>query len=534
MSISKISDVIPVAVQHPIFLDVASREAMEDTGEPMSPLSFRGFRLHIVWTQQPGGESIHQISFPCLLGEGSSSLLEYESEKFPLGLRQGQKRALNLKPPSTDHWTIASDLILPLTLDESRQQCEAKQAAQGLEGRSEGAKVSPTKATTPGKSPQHEAGGSGAAPPQKTTPHRERVLEATHEILAHVHTLCLQTMHEIGSVWELDRTLAQTLLAELVRLHLIIGEDFTKSLIALRTDLEASCEVLLSDIVRTLNLHPDNPTSRQVKATLLRFQQATSLKVNLLLMELQVAQEEMEEFLQNCLREISSQTESRELIEELSQKLSTHASRVWELVQVPKLAEEEVSHRVLIGLAMDQPLEANFFPGILEGLARRLGLMPPGVTDPPTSSRAGVSRRWAATLRDVIRTTEGRDVDLDRVMHTMMPPGLHLDHDLDFQTRRVDDIAPTLTSPLLSGLVDNICQLENPAIPGKPASFKADEGLWGLVGGLLSQMHRVHLTMMVWPPRCQLAKGRSKKLNLGAQRRAPRISLFSSLTRRNS
>ena len=41
---------------------------------------------------------------------------------------------------------------------------------------------------------------------------------------------------------------------------------------------------------------------------------------------------------------------------------------------------------------MDQPLEANFFPGILEGLAGRLGLMPPGVTDPPTSSRAGVSR----------------------------------------------------------------------------------------------------------------------------------------------
>ena len=62
----------------------------------------------------------------------------------------------------------------------------------------------------------------------------------------------------------------------------------------------------------------------------------------------------------------------------------------------------------------------------------------------------------------------------------MVPPGLHLDYGLDFQTRRVDDIAPTLTSPLLSGLIDNICQLEKPAIPGKPTSFKVDEGLWGL------------------------------------------------------
>ena len=60
-------------------------------------------------------------------------------------------------------------------------------------------------------------------------------------------------------------------------------------------------------------------------------------------MELETAQEDMEEFLWSHLSEISSQTESQELIEELSQKLSAHASRVRELVQVPKLAEIEVS-----------------------------------------------------------------------------------------------------------------------------------------------------------------------------------------------
>ena len=121
VNISEMSDVIPVAVQHPILLDVASKEAMEGTGEPMSPLSFRGFRLHTVWTQQPRGELAHHIPFPHFLGESSWSLLEYESEKFPQGLRQGQKIVLNLKPPAKDHWNIASDLILPLTLDASRQ-----------------------------------------------------------------------------------------------------------------------------------------------------------------------------------------------------------------------------------------------------------------------------------------------------------------------------------------------------------------------------------------------------------------------------
>ena len=123
------SDVIPIALQHPILLDVTSREAMEETGEPMSPLSFRGFRLHTTWTQQPGGELTHHIAFPRFLGKGNSSTLEYESEKFPQGLRQGQKRVLNLKPPSPDHWNIASDLVLPLAVDESRRWCKAKRVA---------------------------------------------------------------------------------------------------------------------------------------------------------------------------------------------------------------------------------------------------------------------------------------------------------------------------------------------------------------------------------------------------------------------
>ena len=165
-------------------------------------------------------------------------------------------------------------------------------------------------------------------------------MEATREILACVHALHLQTMHEMGSVWELDQTLPQTLLAESARLHLTIGEDFTKSLIVLRTDLEASCEVLLSDIARILNLHPSDPASCQVKTTLKKFQQATSLKVNLPLMELEAAQEDLEEFLQSHLREISSQTESWELIEEVigpcKQGMGVGSgSRTWQARGVP-------------------------------------------------------------------------------------------------------------------------------------------------------------------------------------------------------
>ena len=162
-------------------------------------------------------------------------------------------------------------------------------------------------------------------------------METAFEILAHVHAVRLQAMHEMGSVLELDQTLARALMAEFTRLQLIIGEDLNKSLIAFCTDLEASCEVLTSDFTQTLNLHPDDPMSRQVKAIIQKFQESTSVKMNLPLMELEAAREDMEEFLQSCLHKISSQLESQELIEELFRKLSAHTSRVREVIQAPKL-----------------------------------------------------------------------------------------------------------------------------------------------------------------------------------------------------
>ena len=124
-------------------------------------------------------------------------------------------------------------------------------------------------------------------------------------------------------------------------------------------------------------------------------------------------------------------------------------------------------------------MEAILFPGILDGLSGRLGLMPPGVVDPPTSAREGMSRRWAATLREAVLKTEGREVNPDQVMPHVVHPGLHQDYNLDFRMQRVDDIATTLTSPMLSGLVSSVHLAGRPEVPKRPASPKMEEGLWG-------------------------------------------------------
>ena len=40
VTVSEMSDVVPVAAPHPVFLDVGTKEAMERTGEPLAPLWF--------------------------------------------------------------------------------------------------------------------------------------------------------------------------------------------------------------------------------------------------------------------------------------------------------------------------------------------------------------------------------------------------------------------------------------------------------------------------------------------------------------
>ena len=214
VTVSEMSDVIPVASPHPVFLDVATKETRTRTRKPMAPLSFRGFRLHTVWNRLPGGDLVRQVTFSRLQGEATASMLEYKLEKLPQSLLQGPKMAINLRPPSSDHWNIDSDLILPLTIDKYKQWREAKRVEQDPEGESAGAEGSPKEAPAPSKAPQVVAGGSKAASPTETTHQGERALETALGILERIHALRLQALHDVGGMRELEQAAVCTLMAE--------------------------------------------------------------------------------------------------------------------------------------------------------------------------------------------------------------------------------------------------------------------------------------------------------------------------------
>ena len=406
-------------------------------------------------------------------------MLEYEPEKFPQSMWQGPKMAIPLRPPSSGHWNIESNLILTITMDTNWWQLEAKRATQDPEQESAGTEESPRETPVPKGAPLAIASSSKAASPMETTHQGEKDLEAALGAVECIHALRLQIIHDMGSMREIEQAAFHTLMAEFTRLQTILCEDLTKSLSALRSELEASSEVLSADILNILNLRPGDLGFSRVRELIQKHHQSVSMKINLPLIELEVAKEDLDRFLQECLRELGSDPRVREVLEEITQTLTSYNRKVRETILIPGMEQPGVFNWIVLALSVEQPMEAVLLPGILDRLSGRLGMMPPGVVDQPTSAREDVSWRWAATLREAVMTTEGRETNPDQITPHVVHPALHQDYELDFQLRRVNDIAPTLTSPMLAGIASSIHLTRRPAVPKGPESPKREEDLQG-------------------------------------------------------
>ena len=377
-------------------------------------------------------------------------MLEYEPEKFPQSMRQGSKIAIPPRPPSSGHWNIESDLTLTLAMDTHQWWLEAKRAGQDPERESAGAEASPREMPVPEGAPLVIASSSKPASPSETTCQGEKDLKTILDGIKHIHALRLQIIHDMGSVREIEQVAIHTLMVEFARLHAILCEDLTKSLSALHSELETSSEALSADILNILNLRPGDQGFSHVRELIQKHHQSASMKINLPLIELEVAKEDLDRFLQERLHELGSDPKAREVLEEITQTLTSYNRKVRETILIPGMERRGVFNRIMLTLSVEQPMEVVLLPGILDMLSGRLGMMPPGVVDQPTSTREGVSWRWVAALREAVMTTEGREASLDQITPHVVHPALHQDYELDFRLWGVNDIAPTLTLPAAS------------------------------------------------------------------------------------
>ena len=228
--VSEASGFLPVAEGHPVLLDVSTTEILGDIETSASPLSLRGFELHTVLVPLAEGGKARNIISPRFQGGNASALISYDEETDSTALGPQPPMRISLCAPSQDHWTIVLDTVIPSTIEEYRRLREQ-------------AVSKPTKAgALPSSSSDKGAGRTEAAPS------RERALQLARSVLDQAHALQLQSMRDLGCIRDLDRTLAGTLMAEFSRIQLIAQEDVRKSLVAVRSDLLATCSAFVADV----------------------------------------------------------------------------------------------------------------------------------------------------------------------------------------------------------------------------------------------------------------------------------------------
>ena len=173
----------------------------------------------------------------------------------------------------------------------------------------------------------------------------------------------------------------------------------------------------------------------------------------------------MKKFIQFLLKELQSQQETKNLVGELSSRITDHRSRVCRLLHNEPLRHPKVVPLVLVGMAADWPLESNFFPGLLEGLLGRLGIAASGEGNPPTSSQEGAGHLWSSAMCKTISQIEQREVKTPGTAG--LPQCLDLRYEEDFLEKRSHQIPVVFLDPLFIPSMANVVYkvVKPPVVP---------------------------------------------------------------------
>ena len=188
-----------------------------------------------------GGTLRTQFAYPRLGGKTKSHLLNFQKQQLIPELHEHSMVLTALAETDDRHWNVSNDPIYPACLEGFRRRQESSQAPQGnksAEGSGTGG-GSPTCAMTPPSTPSSK-------PLFTPTLGAHEIRGIIRDTLDQVYALHLKTLQEMGFIWEVDRALAKSIMAEFLRLQLIVGDDLNTSLQAMYADLEAT----LAELVR--------------------------------------------------------------------------------------------------------------------------------------------------------------------------------------------------------------------------------------------------------------------------------------------
>ena len=441
MQIQESSQVIPLPGVPTLFLDVKTPEDITDSKVPQPPQDFRGFQLHQVILT---GVSplVKQVAFPHLQGKTVCCWTSRQKQVLPPELEEVPQISVALSAADANHWNIVNDPIYPSCLDVFKAKHEASLASEAAT--STGGTSSRGESSTP---TQELPLVTWPQPPPTPTLEWQEVEARVAEVMDQVHDLHLQTVQEMGFIWEINQAFSKSLMVEFLRLKAITGDDLSEILQTWQADMEATTDKFLRDLDAATQTSTTLPSKNAAVGVALRqFRETTQLRVALPLTRLDEAREEMGKFIRSHLKELRSQQETRNLIGELSSRITDHQGRVCQLLRSEPLRHPEVVTLILVGMAADRPLESNFFLGLYEGLLGSLGIAAPGEGNPPSSSWEGAGHAWSSAMCEAISQIEQKEVEAPGSVG--LPQSLDLCYEEDFLKKQRHQIPLIFSDPL--------------------------------------------------------------------------------------
>ena len=349
--ITEASLMVPHPIERPLYLDIKHPSYIMSSNTLRSPVVYRGFKLHKVHLVEGETRTV-QVALPCLQGDSTHRMITYQKHQMTPEFRSPEIIDTTLAVAHEKHWNIVNDPVFAACLEEFKTRHEASKRTTSQTGPS-------ARGTTLTMGPSSVV---GPGPQSAPTSDAEEVREQVQEIMAKIFALRVQTVQEMGLVRETDRALSRALMAEFIRLHLIVGEDLNTSLQAMQTEMETISNELIRDLdIASRNIMGDPSGNPSVKVALNRFRELVRLKMSLPLAQLDAAHEDMDRFLHHRLSQLDAQKELKSLLRSLTERMAAHQHRVGEIIQGEALKNSEVSQQVMVGVGAEQPLESNFF-----------------------------------------------------------------------------------------------------------------------------------------------------------------------------
>ena len=528
LNIHKDSSFIPLARPSSVFLDYAEKRMLE--GISPFPTNYRGFNLYeVIWKESPTDESMETSIYIPRCHEQRALLEKTHTEKMDQDARESSLRSpkgdnavitVRLRESSGLHWNLVEDKTYPLFLATMRKiQGEARMIAD------EAHKIELAKRKVEGESqekPSHdvdielvendeeatfevnvnsskgsrisselkpassEQGASGRqSHPARLIGSKPRdspdVVEAKR-IVTGILQHQLLTFHELGRIRELDRTLAEGLLAEHARVSSMVSEDAVRSLMTSRLETREMGKRLFKEVSQLMEPTRDKRLRYNIEALITRHQDNIEAATWMPIVLFDSAQKEMKAFLERRLRDISSDRETQMMVDECVESFTNHTATLSDFLSDPAMATPGVANRVQVGLITSQPLVNNYFSGLLEGVLGVMGFKPGGKESQTGTVVEGVSRQYARLLKDTLsEATGGYETDWEDAERDLsVPSDLHLGYMKDFSVRLRDKVHPAFDTTLINEILAPLeeLHLEEKYVNKQPRLFRNKELLW--------------------------------------------------------